>query len=161
MKQCAICDAKIDREDAPILTVGGYGIPRYLCDICASELDTATTSRDAAECADAIGRIGEKMANFDPDGATYKNVCAILDSAKERASLIAEGKYDFSLDEKDADADEDIPEELQESEEDRALDAKDEERQRKENEIFKWIYIGMAIGAVVFIAWKLLDTFLI
>ena len=161
MKQCAICDKKIDREDAPLLTIAGYGIPKYLCDDCSADLDAATLSKDPNECADAIGRIGEKMANHDPDGATYKNVCEILDAAKVRAKSIADGEYDFSLDEAEDDTFDEIPEDMLESEEDKALDAKDEETARKVNKVFDWMYIGAGIGIMLFIIWKVLDTFVL
>lgn len=160
MKQCAICDRIIEKEDAPILTVGGYGVPRYLCDGCAADIDTATLSHEPSECADAIAKISDRLASFDPDSVTYKNVCAILDSAKERAKLISEGEYDFSLDESDDELD-DVPEELRETEEDRALDAKDEEKEEKVNKFFNWVYIGAGIGLAAFVIWKLVEAFIL
>lgn len=161
MDKCSICNKEIDTETAPLLTIGGYGIPRYLCDECSADIETATTSRDAAECADAIGKIGEKMANGDPDGATYRNVCKILDSAKERASLIAAGEYDFALDEAEDDSFDEIPEDIQETEEDRALDEQDEEKARKIDKVFNWIYIGIGVAFAAYVIWKLVERFLL
>ena len=161
MKQCAICDKPIDSENAPILTMGAYGNPKYLCDECAADLDVATLGTDYEQIAAAIERIGNRMSNFDPDSITFKNVSVIMANAADRAKLIKEGTYDFALDEAvDEDELDEIPEDMLETEEDRELDAKDVENQKKFDKIFNWISFGVVIAALGFVVYKILDTYL-
>ena len=163
MDKCSICNAKIDTEDAPILTMGAYGTPRYLCEECAADLDTATLSRDTDEISAAMERIGNKMADSDPDKQTYTTVTALMTSARDRAKKINAGEYDFSLDEVSDSEDEfdEIPEELAESEEDKAKDVADEEKQKKFDEFYNYVLIGVGIGTALFIIWKIVDAFLL
>ncbi|MBQ7386941.1 MAG: hypothetical protein IJW03_02115 [Clostridia bacterium] len=160
MKQCAICDRLIEREDAPILTMGAYGNPKLLCDECAHDIDVATLDRDYDNIAAAMDRIGKKMSNYDPDGATYKIVSSIMENVAERAKQIKDGTYDFALDEvTDDEGFEEIPEELQEPEEDKALDERDERRQQKFDSVFNWISFGLIVAAVIFVLYRVLDTY--
>ena len=158
-KRCSICLAAVEREDAPVISMG-LGNPRLLCDDCAGDFDVATTSDDTDEIAAAMDRIGAKLAATNPDRGTYRAVNNILSSAAERAKAIKEGTYDFSIDsEKEHEGMEEIPEELKETEEDRKLDARDEEKQKQFDRFFNYVSIG-AIGAVlVFVIWRLLDIF--
>ena len=161
-KTCAICHAKISR-DAPILTMGAYGNPRYLCDLCAGELDTATASREVTEIEAAMASLGDKMLSYSPDSQTFEAVEDILASAKERCEKIADGSYDFTLDEVELASDgepilEDIPEELCESEEDKELDRKEEVKQKQLDKFFNYVNIGLGIGIVItlgYIVYKL------
>ena len=160
MKQCTICDKYTENENAPILTMGAYGVPKYLCDECAADIDTATLSHDYEEAADAIARLGERVADCDPDGLTFKNVSAILSSAAERAQQIKDGTYDFSLDDaEDDNSFDEIPEELQASDEDAELDAIDEEKQRRFDKVFNWISIGAITAALLYVLWRVLDAY--
>ncbi len=163
MDKCSICNAKIDTEDAPILTMGAYGTPRYLCEKCAADLDTATLSRDTDEISAAMERIGNKMADSDPDKQTYTTVTALMTSARDRAKKINAGEYDFSLDEVSDSEDEfdEIPEELAESEEDKAKDVADEEKQKQFDKFYNYVLIGVGIGMALFIIWKIVDAFLL
>ncbi len=161
MKKCAICDKEVEIENAPILTMGAYGVPKYLCDECAGDLDCATLGTDYGEISAAIERVGNKMSNFDPDGQTYMTVSKIMENSAARAKAIKEETYDFALDEEqknEDDAFDELPEELLETEEDRELDRRDEEKQKLFDKIFNWISLG-AVGAVLlFIIWRALDT---
>lgn len=160
MKQCAICDRHIEAEDAPILTMGAYGNPKYLCDECARVLDIATLGKEYNEIAAAMERIGERMSDFDPDGVTYKTVSDIMEHAAERAKAIKEGTYDFALDEaEDEESFDEIPEELLETEEDKELDKKDEEKQKQFDKFFNWVSLGAIIGALGFVIYKILDAY--
>ena len=62
MKHCAICRREINEENAPILAMGSFGNPRYLCDECASDIDQATSSRESSEIEAAMQKISEKLA---------------------------------------------------------------------------------------------------
>lgn len=159
MKQCVICDKIIEREDAPILAMGAYGNPKLLCDECAADIETVTTERDYEKIAASMARLGDKMANFDPDSMTYRTVSEIMAKAAERAKAIKAGTYDFALDEVEDEGFDEIPEELLETEEDRALDEQDEQAQRKFDSVFNWVSFGLITAAVIFVLYRLLDTY--
>ena len=146
---CSICNRGIEKDDAPILVMGPYGNPRLLCDECAGEIETAVSSRDYDEIADAVEKIGKKMSTTEPDDLTITTVNELLSSSAERARAIKDGTYDFSLDEQDDEELEDIPEDMKESEDDAALDAAEETRNKKIDKVFNWIsaILFSAIGA--------------
>ncbi len=159
MKLCTVCKNQFESEDAPILVMGAYGNPKYLCPDCASDLDTATLGRDFDSIAAAMERLGKKMSNTDPDKQTYDTLGSLLESAAERAKAISAGEYDFSLDEQATEAEtfDEIPEELRETEEDKALDAEDAAKQEKFDKWFNWVSLGAVIGAVAFVVWKIIE----
>ena len=160
MRKCAICNAEIAREDAPILTMGAYGTPKCLCDECDGELTVATEGREYGEIVSAIERVGKRVADSSvADRVSLTTVKELLAAAAERAEHIKLGKYDFSTDEADSEGFEEIPEEMLETEEDRELDRQDEERLKKFDKIFNWV-AGILIGAsAAFFVYKLLETF--
>ena len=49
MANCCICQKHIEREDAPVLTMGSSGNPRLLCDECDALLESATTGKEISE----------------------------------------------------------------------------------------------------------------
>ncbi len=149
---CSICNNKVDEQTAPIIAMGGYGYPRYICDECAEKIEIITHSRDVDEIKAGIADIVDKMENGElNDKILIKSVCEILDTAKERLLLIERGEYDFSLDESDsADEEGDIPEELLESEEDKIIDEREKEEKRRFDNIFNWVALG--VFSVVLIA---------
>ena len=158
---CALCGREIENENAPVLTMGGYGIPRYLCDNCSEQIEVATTSRELAEISAAIKALGAKLSTTDHDTATADAMTEILNSAMERGNAIKEGTYDFSLDsEESGEVLEDIPEDMRESEEDRELDKKDEEKNEKMNTVFNWISAIVIAGLGAFALYRILDMFL-
>ena len=162
MSKCSICNKLIEREDAPILVMGAYGNPKYLCDECAAELDEATLGREVDKIAATMENIGKKMSDSNPDKLTYTTVSGIMESAAERASRIKAGTYDFAEDtETDVSDDtfEEIPEELMETEEDRALDKKDEEQTARFNKFMDYVNIGVIIGAVGSVIFFILKRF--
>ena len=152
---CALCNNLCDK-DSPVLVMGPYGNPRLLCPECAEELDKVTLGKEVEEIRAAMVRIGEKMAVKNPDDLSLGTVNAIFEDAAERARLIEEGEYDFSLDETDASEEEllDIPEEQRESEEDKLLDEKDEEKMRKLDKILNWAFIAVIAAVVGFFVIK-------
>ena len=158
--KCSICNVKIDSEEPAILTMGGFGYPRYLCDECAADLDEASLGRDESCIAAAMDRIGKKMLVSDPDRQTYTTVTGLMALAHDRALKIRDGSYDFSLDEADDGFDE-IPDELAETEEDKEKDRIDEENAKKFDKIFNYVLIGVCVVFVGFIIWKITSTFLL
>lgn len=160
-KKCCMCERHIEREDAPVLSMGAAGNPRLLCEECEALLDTATLGRDYGEISNAIGKISEIMSNGNPDGVTFSIVSQLMSSASDRAKAIKEGNYDFALDEQPVDDGglEEIPEELLESEEDKAKDKADEEKMEKFNKFYNYVLVGACIAFVGFLVWKIVDAF--
>ena len=56
--RCALCAKMPDADEPTILALGRYGKPRYVCEECEREIDTATLSRDYTEAATAIESLG-------------------------------------------------------------------------------------------------------
>ena len=81
--------------------------------------------------------------------------------AGERAAAIEKGTYDFS---EDASEDEEemieIPEELRETEEDRALDEKDAEAEKKFDKIMNWAWAGILAAFVIYFAYIIIRRYL-
>ena len=126
-KICSTCLSRIYSEEAPLLTMGAYGNPKYICDDCAELIETITLGKDCDEISEAIESLTQRMsrANVD-DRVTVATVTKILSESTERAQKIKEGTYDFTLDETEGEeVFDEIPEELQETEEDRLLDEKE------------------------------------
>ncbi len=161
ISKCSICNAVIESEEPAILTMGGFGYPRYICDECSCDLDEASLGREEPKIAAAMDRIGKKMLVSDPDHQTYVTVTGLMAIAHERALKIREGTYDFSLDEADEGGFDEIPEELAETEEDKEKDRIDEEKAKAFDKFFNYVLIGVGIGFVGFIIWKLVSTFLL
>lgn len=163
-KRCSICMAKIEREDAPIVGIGGYGVPRYLCDECDRDIETATEGRDYDEIDAAMDRISARLVDANvEDRFLLTTLTALLNSATERAEKIKDGTYDFDAEDSEAETPsseefspdllEEIPEELLESEEDRLLDEKEAEVERKVNKVLDWVWLAVLVGAVAFMVW--------
>ena len=152
---CSICQAPIVEEDAPVLSMGGFGNPRCLCEDCAADIECATRSKDPTAISEAAKRIVTNMQEKQiEDPITVKTVTKILAEASERRKQIKEGTYDFALDEaNDDEILEEIPEDMLESEEDRLLDAKDEEREKKIDSVLNWVWIAMIVAMVGFMVW--------
>ena len=140
MNNWCICERNVEREDAPILAMGGAGYARVLCEECDRELQVATRGHDVDEIKAAINSLSTKMANSEPDAVTYRMMNEILVTATQRAMEIKDGTYDFARDdEEDNEGFDEIPEELLESEEDIELDKKDEEKAKKFDKVYNII----------------------
>lgn len=161
MSQCCICERNIDREDAPVLSMGAAGVPRLLCEECEALLDTVTESRDFQAVEAAMDKIGKLMADTDPDYVTFNTVNEIMADASERLNAIKDGSYVEPSDEDEAESDvlEDIPEELLESEEDKLKDEKEQEQAKKFDKVYTVIVSVLLTLTVLLLTWKLLDTF--
>ena len=98
-------------------------------------------------------------SNID-DRVTVATVTEMLADSAKRAQKIKEGTYDFSLDDaEEAEGFDEIPEELQETEEDRLLDKKEKAANEKFDKFMNWMWIGVGIGAAGFLIWKIIETF--
>jgi hypothetical protein len=161
--KCTVCNKEFKSEEPKILAMGAYGTPKYVCDGCSEDLDEATLGREPEKIAAAMDRIGQRLADTNPDKSTFMTVNSVMKAAAERANLIKEGKYDFSLDEEPDEEEEgfdEIPEELLETEEDKELDRQDEEKLKKFDKVYN-VIIAVALAATAgIIIWRILDTFL-
>lgn len=147
-KVCSICRKSIDREDAPVLTMGHFGNPRLLCPDCEVLIDTALKSKNAQSAEEAMAKLGETVGDKSvDDDAVIEAVEEIFKTATERAQAIKDGTYDFALDDSDSsDGFDEIPEELLETEEDKKQTEREEEVNRKFNKVMD------IVTAVVFLA---------
>ena len=163
VKNCCTCLTRITSEDAPVLVMGAYGNPKLLCDDCASLIETMTRSRDYNEISTAMENLTNKMsvANID-DRFTIEATTRILADSAVRAQKINEGTYDFSLDDvEDEESFDEIPEDLQETEEDKLLDEKEAAANAKFDKLMNKLWIVLGAGAGAYIIWKLISTYLI
>ncbi len=143
---CSVCLKPIDLDTAPVLTMGAYGTPRCLCGECAEQIEIFTRGTDYGEITAAMDEISTRMsrANID-DKMTVDCITEMLVNSAKRANEIKEGTYDFSLD-----TDEEeyiIPDELRESEEDRALDEKEARAKETMDKIMNWVWLAVLLGA--------------
>jgi hypothetical protein len=156
---CAICLKLVDEENAPILTMSGAGVPRYLCEECEVDVAAVSDSLVRDEIADATKRILSKITenNID-DPVTMRTVTDILKDGANRATAIEDGSYNTeseTADSEESEILEEIPEDLLETDEDRALDEAEEEKFKKIDKVLSWIW-GIAIVAIVgLMAWWL------
>lgn len=161
MSNCCICEKSVEREDAPILAMGGAGYARVLCEECDRELQVATRGHDVEEIKAAINSLSTKMANGEPDTVTYRMMSEILITATQRAMEIKDGTYDFARDdEEDNEGFDEIPEELLESDEDIELDKKDEEKAKKFDKVYSIILTISLIALGGMIIWRIIQALL-
>ena len=161
-KSCCVCGRTVEREDAPVLCMGGSGYPRILCEVCEGHLDNAMAGRDYESIKESITTLSESLAATEPDRVTYNFATELLAKATVRAKKINAGIYDFSEDEiLDEEGFDEIPEELLETEEDKELDREDEEKMKKFDKVYN-IILGIVIAAFAgFMIWKIIDNFLL
>ena len=92
MKNCSICKRTVDAENAPILAMGRFGNPRFLCDECASDVESALYGRDAEKIEESMQSLSKKLAaSSNDDGLTIETVSDIFAKAGERAKAIKNG----------------------------------------------------------------------
>jgi vacuolar-type H+-ATPase subunit I/STV1 len=159
-KLCSCCRAAVDSEDAAILTLGGFGNAKYLCDECDGYLNTVTRGRHAYEIDGAADSLRERIrkAGID-DPLTLKTVESVLKEAKERRDSIERGEYDFAVEEEEDEKSEDIPEELRETEEDRIADEKEAAVNKKWDKIITIVAAVVFIAVVGFLAYKFIAAY--
>ena len=159
-KLCSLCKAKVDSETAALLTMGGFGNPKYVCQECDTDLNTATLGREISDISSSMDRISKKMLK---SGVTDEQVLATVDEimleAKARAEKIKLGEYDFALDEQDEPIDEEIPEELRESEEDREKAEEEEKATKKAEKIANVISLLILLAVLGYLGYKIISTY--
>lgn len=142
--------------------MGAYGNPKVLCDSCAELVEKMTLGKDYDEITEAMRTITDTMssANID-DRVTMATMTEMLESSAKRAQQIKDGVYDFALDDVESDDGfDEIPEELRETEEDRLLDEKEAEANAKFDKFMNYLWIGVGIGAVGYLIWRIVSAFL-
>ena len=153
MSKCSICRKTVENENAPILAMGGYGNPRYLCGECAADIDASLYERDVNKIEISMKRLSDKLANDVPDDkVVIETMKDIFTDAGERARKIKNGEYDFSVEENELQENfSAAPIQLTETEEDIELDRRDAERAKKLDKIFNWTALGIGIAALIVI----------
>ncbi len=161
-KLCSVCNKKVDSETAAILTIGGFGNPKYICEECDGDFAEATGASNIEAIKAAMDRISKKMTLADQtDKLTLSAVGEIMEEASERAKKIQEGTYDFSAEKNgDSDGEQDIPEELRETEEDKELDRKEAERNKKIDKIINWVSAIVLLGVLGYAIYRLIPNFI-
>lgn len=145
---CSLCGAPVESEEPAILTVSGYGNPRYLCGECEAEYDVLLNSIDRDELNSAVEVIyGHVNRRGIDDEAVLNTTEEIIEKAKARMESVKLGTY--NPDESDGDIEE-IPEELIMTEE----EIKEEEEENKKNEKLEKIlniitYSGFGVAAAI------------
>ena len=154
-KNCSVCLTGALSEDAPILAISGYGVPRCLCDSCAEKVNTVTYGKNYDEITKAMSEIAATVSEKSiDDQCVYDAVSEILEYGKDRAEKIKDGAWVFSLDKSEEELNE-IPEELLESEEDKLLDKREEEMGKKIDKVMNWVYLGVILATLAFAAYML------
>lgn len=168
MNRCSFCLRTIEGDDAPILTISGFGKPRLLCPHCDKLVGTICDSTDKVEVSEAIEKIGESLtlANVD-DKAVFDTLKAMIDEARvrieegvlpitdapdEQGDAVAEdNEADTLVKNTEAAAEEifDIPEELRESDEDRAKDEKEAKHSKVMDSVVGWAAAAILVATIV------------
>ena len=144
---CAVCGSEVESEEPAILTVSGYGNPRYLCEECEESYNVLINSIDRDELNSAVEKIYEHINRRGvDDDAVLNTTSEIIETAKARMESVKLGTYDPNEKEEE----EEIPEELLMTEE----EIEEEEEENKKNEKLEKIlniitYTGFGIAAAV------------
>ncbi len=153
MSLCSLCQKQIEGENLAVISMGAYANPRYICDDCSKLIETAQSAREYDEIAQALDTLSSYMTEHGCDDPyVIEAMDNIMSESSLRASAIKEGIYDFSLDEEEGEEYE-VPEDLQETEEDRELDRRDREAEEKMDKFMNWAWVGVAIGFVIYLVW--------
>ena len=153
---CCICPARIDENEAPILTHGRSTVPRYICPECEKRIDTAMLDKDPEKVTEACRELGESLTRYGvEDLAVVDEINGIIEGAMLRAKAIKEGTYDFSADEEirtatEGDGEFDITDDIKETPEDRERDEKEAKRTKLFDTLTSWAAGLILVGAVVF-----------
>lgn len=161
-KLCCICNKKVDSETAAILTIGGYGNSKYICDVCDGDFAEATGAKDIEAIKASMDRISKKLTSSgQTDELVLKSVGEIMEQASSRAKKIQEGAYDFSAEEaEESDEEQQIPEELRETEEDKELDRKEAERSKRFDKIINWVSAALLAGVLGYVIYRFITSYI-
>lgn len=161
MRKCSICNAPIEAKDPSVLTMGGYGNPRYVCSDCDRLIEKMLYDKDPAQALSAMKELCEHLSAIGcEDNAVISTVEQLSARAGKRAEAIRAGTYDFSEDEQEESEElVELPEELLETEEDRALDEKEEQIAKRWDKVMNYIWyvmLGLCAATAIYILIKLL-----
>lgn len=160
MHYCSVCQKDFDLETPSVLTMGRSMTPRYICPECEALMDEAIRATSATASREAIAKLGEILATSDSDDTpVILAVTSHLEEAKQRADAIEAGTYDFSLDERETEEFE-LTEDMLETEEDRELDRREEEQEKKLNNFLNWAWLVVGVGLVAYIVFMIVSRFL-
>lgn len=156
-KHCVICKRPIEKEDPAILMMGGYGVPKCICEDCESTLDVLNESEDALELRDGCRKLGEALTRGDTgDESVIETVNAIIAEAGEKAARIEDGTYDPDAENTEEEEEFDITEDLEETEEDRKLDEEEARANKVYNTVSSWVAGVIILIAIGFFIYKLI-----
>ena len=155
-KHCVICKRPIEKEDPAILMMGGYGVPKCICEECENTVDLLNESVDAAEIREGCRKLGEALTRGDTgDESVIVTVNEIIAEAGEKAERIENGTYDPE-EAKDEEEEFDITEDLQETVEDRKLDEEEARANKVYNTVSSWVAGIIIVIALGFFIYKLI-----
>ena len=155
-RHCVICKRPIEKEDPAILMMGGYGVPKCICEECENTVDLLNESVDAAEIREGCRKLGEALTRGDTgDESVIVTVNEIIAEAGEKAERIENGTYDPE-EAKDEEEEFDITEDLQETEEDRKLDEEEARANKIYNTVSSWVAGIIIVIALGFFIYKLI-----
>lgn len=155
-RHCVICKRPIEKEDPAILMMGGYGVPKCICEECENTVDLLNESVDAAEIREGCRKLGEALTRGDTgDESVIVTVNEIIAEAGEKAERIENGTYDPE-EAKDEEEEFDITEDLQETEEDRKLDEEEARANKVYNTVSSWVAGIIIVIALGFFIYKLI-----
>ncbi len=151
-RSCCICLTPVS-DDSPILTMGAYGTPKCLCDDCAAHIENMTRGREYDSIVESMDAITDKMnkSNVD-DKVTVTTVTDMLVSSAKRAQEIKSGVYDFALDEIEEE-DYEIPEDMKQTAEERALEEEERRSNEKFDKIMNWVWAAVIVAVLGFTVW--------
>ena len=152
---CSLCLSGVNSEEADILTMGGYGTPKYLCPECAKKIDNVLSGRDYDSIVLSLDELNASVIKNNIDnGAVLATITKILSDGAERANKIKEGTLDFDKElEEETEEEFEITEELMESEEDKLLDEKEAVVQKKLDKITSVLSGIILVAAIAYLIW--------
>ena len=155
-RHCVICKRPIEKEEPAILMMGGYGVPKCICEECENTVDLLNESEDAGEIREGCRKLGEALTRGDTgDESVIVTVNEIIAEAGKKAESIENGTYDPN-EEKEEEEEFDITEDLEETEEDRKLDEEEARANKIYNTVSSWVAGIIIVIALGFFIYKLI-----
>ena len=155
-RHCVICKRPIEKEEPAILMMGGYGVPKCICEECENTVDLLNESEDAGEIREGCRQLGEALTRGDTgDESVIVTVNEIIAEAGKKAESIENGTYDPN-EEKEEEEEYDITEDLEETEEDRKLDEEEARANKIYNTVSSWVAGIIIVIALGFFIYKLI-----
>ena len=153
---CSVCGAPAEAEEPAILTVSGYGNPRYLCQRCEENYNVLINSIDRDELNAAVEEIyGEINRRGVDDEAVLNTTSEIIETAKERMESVKAGTYNPEQKHEE----EEIPEELFMTEEEIAAEEEENKRSEKFDKILNRVTNVAFIAAAALLLYFIIRMF--